>query len=703
MYPMEFQGFQSSFSLLSVVLILLCLIALAFFSYQKHKSLSSGVRLLLGGLRSITFVIIALLLFNPVFFKSELVEQAPKLMVLLDNSESMTIQKGEYLGEESYQNLLDELGFEDRDDVNIDYFAFGNDARPIQLPDSLSFLDSQTNFLEAITQIEELQGDYLAAVIISDGIITFGRNPLIQASALEIPLYTISTGDSSQVRDVTINNVLTNSTGYTESNHVVEVEVSQNGFIGTGTTLSIYDANGIEIDSKDITFSASEEVQTIRIELPLTEEGLQAFQAQISPLNDEWSVENNSRTFSIDILDSKTRILHIASEIHPDVKALRSLLLSDPAYELKTLTWLGGNSFVEPELPELDNLDLIILHGLPRQNLIPGFDDLLTQTPTLYFDLPRTRRSDPRSLPISLITNQGAQIFELNFVPNENNEDHPILEVDEVNYDALVPILTSLRTSSNGVDIIPLLNSQFQNMTTPNPIMAIADRGNARRAHVAAWGWYRLFQSVSENERNFVEELILNVITWTSNNPDERLLTISPSKSSFSSSEPVNINASLVNESGEAESDATIEFHLIDEEGNDRVFNMTNNGSGRYSLLFESLSNGLYSFTANARKGSRSLDEQSGEFLIEDSSSELINTIRNDAFLSSLASETSGSFFIYNAVQEFWNTLRLDGKLDSSEELVEAYIHPIRSVFWFVLVILLLGSEWLIRKNYSLP
>ncbi|MBO6535844.1 MAG: hypothetical protein JJ966_06435 [Balneolaceae bacterium] len=700
---MDFQGFQSSFSTIAILSVIAILICLALYSYHKQKSLPVGSRWLLGTLRAITLTIIALLIFNPVFFKSELVEREPKLLVLFDNSESLAIEKGDYRGIQSINELLTELAFETRTEASIDFFSFGNDTRPVLSPDSLRFSESQTNFTEAITQIEELQDDYNVAIIISDGIITIGRNPLIQAAGLGIPVFTIATGDTSAVRDVTINNILTNNTGYTESNHIVEVEVSQNGFSGSETVLTIFDGQKNAVTSEELSFSASEEVQTIQLELPLKEEGLQAFQVQIEALDEEWSTENNTRTFSIDVLDSKTRVLHIASEIHPDVKAIRSLLLSDPSYELSTLTWLGGNSFVETESPNVDDLDLIVLHGMVQGDWLPNQEELITQTPTLYIELPRTRRNSVERLPIRLLNNQGAQIFELNIIPNANNEDHPILEVSEVNYDALAPILTSLRATVNGVDITSLLNTQFQNMVTPNTVLAIADRGNSRRAHIAAWGWHRLFQSTNETERLFAEELFLNTITWASNNPDERLLTITPSKSVFNSSESVIINASLVNESGESESDAAIEFHLIDESGNDRVFNMTNNGAGRYSIQFESLSNGLYSFSATARKGSRTLDEQTGEFLVEDSSSELINTVRNDPFLNSLALESEGSFFIYNQIQNFWETLRDKGTLTSTEELVEAYIHPIRSIFWFVLVILLLGAEWLLRKNYSLP
>ncbi len=95
---MEFQGFQSSFSPAIIALLLVVLVIIALFSYQKQKSLTLPARWLLGALRAITFIILALLLFNPVFFKSEVVERAPKLMVLLDNSESTGINKGEYQG-----------------------------------------------------------------------------------------------------------------------------------------------------------------------------------------------------------------------------------------------------------------------------------------------------------------------------------------------------------------------------------------------------------------------------------------------------------------------------------------------------------------------------------------------------------------------------------------------------------------------------
>lgn len=182
---MDFQGFQSSFSTIAILSVIAILICLALYSYHKQKSLPVGSRWLLGTLRAITLTIIALLIFNPVFFKSELVEREPKLLVLFDNSESLAIEKGDYRGIQSINELLTELAFETRTEASIDFFSFGNDTRPVLSPDSLRFSESQTNFTEAITQIEELQDDYNVAIIISDGIITIGRTHLFKRKDLE--------------------------------------------------------------------------------------------------------------------------------------------------------------------------------------------------------------------------------------------------------------------------------------------------------------------------------------------------------------------------------------------------------------------------------------------------------------------------------------------------------------------------------------
>ncbi|HCI72191.1 MAG TPA: hypothetical protein DHV30_16980, partial [Balneola sp.] len=115
------------------------------------------------------------------------------------------------------------------------------------------------------------------------------------------------------------------------------------------------------------------------------------------------------------------------------------------------------------------------------------------------------------------------------------------------------------------------------------------------------------------------------------------------------------------------------------------------------------LADGRYEFLATARKGNREIDQQSGEFLVSESSVELANTTRNNDLLSNIALGSKGEFMEYTSVDELWNNEEIRSTLNSKKEIQETYIFPIRSLYWFFLVIALLAAEWIGRKRFALP
>ena len=158
-----------------------------------------------------------------------------------------------------------------------------------------------------------------------------------------------------------------------------------------------------------------------------------------------------------------------------------------------------------------------------------------------------------------------------------------------------------------------------------------------------------------------------------------------------------------MNESGNPETDATIELVVSSETNNEKIINLDNLGAGNYSITLDEVGSGLISFKATARKNSRVIDEQIGEFIIENSNNELTNILRDDFLLTSIANETEGNFFTFNTVNNFWDIISDANLLENRTEMVASYYNPVRSMLWFVLLILLLGTEWLIRRFYSIP
>ncbi|RNC85371.1 MAG: VWA domain-containing protein [Balneola sp.] len=701
---MEFQGFQHNLPDFVIALIAISLIAVSFFSYRKITALSLLPRIGLITLRTLALLLVFVLFLNPYFFSSELVRKNPRLLFLLDNSESVSINKGSYQGIESYQSVLDQLSIYSRNNIDLEFFSIGSSTAQLSGVDQLTFNEGESNFYSALSQVQELEDDFDGVVLLSDGIITFGRNPALLALDLTIPIYSIALGDTTTVKDIAVNNIVSNPTGYTNTFHNVRVDISQNGYEGESITIDLKDSEGNTLATEQATFSSGEEIKSIDFSLSLEEPGLNQYSIIVSELEEEWSTENNSSFFSIDVLDGKTKVLHISFEVHPDVKTVRSVLEEDQNIELSTMTWFGSNQVIENEIPSMEDFDLIIMHGVPYGNIDQALFKGLSTTSTLYFQLPKSRINQEGIFPeLFMIQNSGNQLFQVQLSPNSESNTHPILELPEIVYQNAPPLVSSLRSISTVPDAVDLINSSFQNVKTPNSILSIVERGGVRRSTVAAWGWFKMYQSPNEQEREFVIQLVNNLVGWTSNNPDNRRLKISPSKPVFNLSEEVIINANLNNESGESESEASIELNISTEDGFLQPYNMSNVGGGAYELSSESLGPGLYSYTAVARKGNREIDTQTGEFLIQQTNSELVNSIRNDNLLQSFANETGGRFFEFENVSDFWQALNSDNILQQNQELVESYHFPVRSFWWFVLVLSLLGVEWLTRKYYALP
>lgn len=697
---MEFQGFQNAFPLAVIVPAVLAILLLAWLAYRSDKKIPLPSRIALAVLRASALVLLFLLLMNPVFFTSSEVEMKPEIAVFLDNSESAGITKGTYQGLESYRNLLAELDINNRTNAQLHFYSIGEQSLPFH-PDSLNASAPQTNLSEAVTSVLDFNENIKAAVFITDGIITYGINPVFDASLSSIPIYTIAVGDTTNVKDIALTNVITNPIGYANTTHTISAEIRQNGYANHEISVALFSGDELLME-KNIGFETENQVKQVDFEVELEAGGLQQFEirAQIKP--DEWSEQNNNQFFAIDVLDNKRKILHIAFEIHPDVKTLRSIINGDINNELTTLTWLGSNNFIE-NTPTDEDYDLIIIHGLPASDVTLSFLDNLNAKPVIYLNT-FSALSHSGSLNFTpIIETEHTQITRATLVPLAAPTSHPVLELPQINFEQSAPLTAPLHSNLAGIQITPLFSIRAGGLERENPVIAVKEVGNVRQAQVNIWDWYKMAMSSNAMHREFVTSLFANLIAWTAGSPSDQLLQVQPAKHVFSTFEKPAINAMLRNENGELENDAILEIRVTDRGGKSRVFNMKNSGNGNYTIELPQMAEGLYEFEATARKGTREIATKSGEFGISDASSELTNTLRNDELLKQISANSGGSFFVYDSIDGFWDSLQAAGYFETQYQTIERYSYPVRNLLWFIVVVVLLSSEWLVRKYYSLP
>ncbi len=699
------QGLSPVLPIIVIFLILALSLFIAWWSYQHLDSIPAGKKRWLILLRGVALCILVLLLLNPFLTLQISLTDGPRVAVYLDNSQSMSVDRGEYFGLETYQSIIDQFESEKNDEIEYDYFLF--DEGVVE-SEELTLNGVRTNLNAVMEHLRENENLYRASFLFSDGIVTQGRNPVFAAQNLSILVVTVPVGDTTRVQDIAVADVDYVQQIYTFTRQAIRVEIQQEGFEGEDATVQFL-RDGELIDSETIEFSAPTSSQIVEFFKEFEEPGFYDFEINVPPKPEEFTDQNNRARFTVEVLDDKTNILSLAFEVHPDVSTIRRLIATDQQNELFASTYMRGNRFVGEDPRQMDEeMDLIVLHGLPEAG-----SDLFNwiteqQKPILYVATPGSfdTKSDRDFLDVISYYLEGAQsAIDVHFENLAGGVSHTVLEVDPVNEQQL-PALKTYRGSYQLSPVAqPLLNGIFQRTETDIPLLIVEDAANIRRASVNAFGWYRLQQSRQTEARNFFEQLFTNLISWSSTPPDRRTLVIEPVKPSFTENEPVEVRARLYNERGDPEPEAFIELEIFSGDDDEplNVFRMNHHQNEIYTAELGNYPQGIYRLNATATKSDRTIGTAEARVNISQSTIEFLDTRRDDSMLQNIADITDGIFlsdYNFSTANELIASQIHD---QPDEEIREEFVYLHRSGFWFFIVLLLLAGEWLLRRSVSLP
>ena len=703
-----FEGFNTAIPLWLISMLIPAAFVLAWWTYPLTTGLSTTYRTLLILLRGIAFALLLILLMNPAFVLQQEYSSTGEIAVLWDNSASTTIEKGEYEGEESYEDVWNALDPLNNSQVQFHNYTFDTELSELSEHDDLTRDGSGTDIHNALAQTHENLENEHAVILISDGIYNLGRNPTGVAGRYPVPIYTIAIGDTTRLDDIIVQRVSHNSTAYINTRTAVTTTVVNEGFPDTELPVQLRQ-DGEVIEEEVVTTTGERSAHEVRFEIDLEEEGLQQYDIHVPEVDGEWTTDNNTQPFAIDVRDDRTRIMFMSFEIHPDVRALRSVLGTDESIQLETRTWTGSENFVEGDMPDRpDTLDLVMFYGYPHSDLPTSLRgdirDFAEDTPVAFFSSSTTNYSNLVNdfSGIAPHDGSGSQVSGMQPYLIED-ASHPILELPDVDFSRLPELKVPDRFLETRPGSQTLLTGSLRGTNTGSPLLSVRTTGNIRTSHFTGYEIYRWYLSDDDAIREFSIELINNIAKWTATSADDELLDISPVTNVFEQDQDVILDAYLQNESGETEPDGVIDVEISGDDMETSQYTMNNEGLGQYRLNVGRLPEGSYSFTATAEKDGRELDQQSGQFSVEESNLEFIDTERDDELLRYLADETGGRFLTHQDADEIRNILEEDGlfeqRIETTEDQLIAYQNPL----WFILVVLLLTAEWVIRKVVALP
>ena len=189
-----------------------------FFKEKKYKN-----RNILAFLRFITLLSVFIILINPKIIRKKFTTVKPELIIAVDNSESISLNKQDSV----VRSLADEL--QNNKDLNdrfrVSTFSFGE---TIVNSSDFTFKENKTNIYSVLSELNSLFKKETAPVIlISDGNQTYGNDYKYFKS--NQPVYPIVVGDTVRPSDLRIDRINVNSFSYLNNNFPVEVFIQYSG------------------------------------------------------------------------------------------------------------------------------------------------------------------------------------------------------------------------------------------------------------------------------------------------------------------------------------------------------------------------------------------------------------------------------------------------------------------------------------------
>ncbi len=675
-------------------LILLCLLIgalYAFLLYQKKAPWPTYWNYILAFFRGAVATIIAmLLLLNPLFRQVENTQEKPTLVLALDNSESLPSgadSASMRVLMENVKNLGQEM---EKADMHLEVRTFSG-AIPMGELEQVKF-DHPSSDLGQL--IRGIQNDYEnrnldKIVLISDGIHNQGISPNYQVYGN--PVYTMALGDTTPQKDVKLLAVLANKVAYLGNQFPVAAEIENVGYT-QGPIRAFLTQNGQILDQKTLTFKEDGEVQEVTFYTKAQQKGMQHYVVQVEIQNAEFSTLNNVRDIYVEVIDGKEKILLVAHNPHPDIKALKTAIEKNENYEF---------SFFIPGINQLkeDKYDLVIFHQVPNlrnvgNELVDKFKNtarwfiLGAQSDLNSFNrsnngirvLERIRRMDR----VTPVYNQSFNKFTFDAQKVALIERLPPLAVPFADY-----------ALSNGSEV--LLSQKVGNIPTDKPMLLVNQRNNVKTAVLTGegiWQW-RLEEFALGNSHESFDELISKLIQYLSSKEDKRRLRVYPINTEFYDFEKVVFESEVYNEIYERVYDQKINLTLQDEAGKTYTYPFTSSqGNTRFEI--SGLKKGVYRYQATAQVQGRS-EQSSGQFTVKDLQLESLNSTANHNLLRQISQKTGGSFFQADQFSDLITKLKESRKPDiihSTETLSE-----IINFWWiFFLMALLAALEWGLRK-----
>ncbi len=640
--------------------------------------------------RIIIFFILGILLFNPVINFSGEKEKKLDWAIFIDNSASIKYHQtpsinAVQLGIESLVNKLSEK------DISYHLYQFADNIQKVNSPQLIG--NGVTTNIGIIPEtIKQLENQIAGAVIISDGLITEGKDPIKDFQEFDFPIHTIGIGEGSELVDVTIESIDA-PTVVLKSDWVdVNITIQSVGNIGDRLSVSLYNNRELQ-GSKHIRLMGMESKKEINFRFRPKEIGKQQYEVRISSVEDEIDIQNNRQKFSLLVLKDRYKVALLTGSPNKNTSVLKQKLKNNPRVELDHFIRITETRF-QPAIKTFweSPYELIIFDNYPIKPLSSNFVRILGK---------------------KLLSNQSALFLILG--PNQT-----IVSFNGIT--SILGVVTEDSTIESNRFYWEFVDEQIDAGGNFPPlkqnILITGKQVSSDTLAVTEQGWPLWLR----NQNGTIRTMI-----WTS--PELNTLYFHDQKLSQEGSFSVIWNQSiswLLKSGGEHENffrlnknryqqgemvqvTGTQPFEKTQDKTENIIINVTHGSTDiitrdilynieeqRWLGEFRAPGPGEYNYSIQL--GSNQDPIQTGTFQILESQIELNQVYLNKKLLATISNSTDGQFFVWDSRDSLFSEINPKVRREFKAEIIKFN----ESRVLLIIMILLLCVEWFIRRNRGL-
>ena len=687
---------------------------LAIVLYRKTSpTLPLRLRLLLGVLRWLAAALVILLVTDPAVRLVRERYTKPVVAVMLDNSRSMARPDAAAKFAQARAALSEGLVGPLEERADLRFFAFSDrlvEVAPAELG-GLEPSGSRTDLAGSMKlAIEAMGAKPSAFVVLSDGGFNFGEDVLHYSASLRTPVHTVSLAAEDATPDISIDRLDVNESAYAHSDVTVGIVMSGSHDQAFDTEVVIRDSTGT-VATVPVVLPGTGAKTRVSVDVNAGGVGVHEFSVVLSAMEDELVAENNAAPFSVKVIKGRIRVGLVASGPIWDFAFARRYLMADPNIEVVTLFTGEKSGGLKLEgrsgwAEMASDLDVAVVLGDAASGAVgQGLRDFIWSGGGVLFIGGGGKAAPGQEMSPFTVAAQirrGEHLFSPTLT--DAGIGHEIMRLEGADavfsWPDLPPVPLDNRMGGARKEATVLLSAVRNGAVLP--MFAVMKLGRGRIAAFSAsdlWRWDFIPRGFGAVASPF-SRLLINSVGWLTEREEAKRLAVSSLRSIYTRGEPAGLSAQVTDESLKPLEQAILEGEVTERASGEVVkeFTMVDRGGGSHFVGLDFLSPAGYEARVRASVGGEIYAEETVEFAVGERGLEDNGFDGDNLLLQQLSRSTGGASYAIGEIDRLASDLNPGMVVTNSfKELRLKLTLP-----FFIVLALLLGLEWFIRKRNML-